>query len=125
MGSAVLGVHKPEPAKHEDPEQARAGWIGLLFRWLFESNLWILLILAVIAGFFGLLNPRAFLSVFNMRNVALDTAETLLLVLGETFVLITAGVDLSVGSMLVFSAVVAAKTMLALSGPTSEILLGH
>lgn len=114
---------KPKPTPAE-PSRRTSQWQTTLVKGLFETNLWILLILAVIAGFFGLLNPGAFLSPFNVRNVALDTAETLLLVLGETFVLITAGIDLSVGSILVFSAVVAAKTMLALSGSTDAILAG-
>ena len=47
------------------------------------------------------------------------------MVLGETFVLITAGIDLSVGSMLVFSAVVAAKTMTAFAGTREQILAGN
>jgi ribose transport system permease protein len=91
---------------------------------VFETNLWILGILGAIILVFGALNPGAFLSPFNARNVALDTAEILLLVLGETFVLITGGVDLSVGSMLIFSAVIAAKVMTALAGSSADIAAG-
>jgi ribose transport system permease protein len=45
----------------------------------------------------------------------------LLLTIGVTFVIITAGIDLSIGSILILSAVVAAKVMVALSGSPEDV----
>ena len=45
----------------------------------------------------------------NARNIATDAAVLLVLATGMTFVIITAGIDLSVGAVLVFSGVVAAR----------------
>jgi ribose transport system permease protein len=45
----------------------------------------------------------------------------LLLAVGVTFVIITAGIDLSVGSVLVLSSVIAAQTMVALSGTPEQV----
>ncbi|MEA2360338.1 MAG: ribose transport system permease protein [Solirubrobacteraceae bacterium] len=93
---------------------------------VFEGNLWILLILGVIVCFFTITSGTTFLATDNARNIALDTSEVLLLTIGQTFVLITAGVDLSVGSVLVFSGVVAAKVMVAIAGkPTTTGVVGE
>jgi len=43
------------------------------------------------------------------------------LAVGVTFVIITAGIDLSVGSILVLSSVIAAQTMVALSGTPEQV----
>jgi ribose transport system permease protein len=45
----------------------------------------------------------------------------MLLAIGMTFVIITAGIDLSVSAVLVFSAVMGAKTMVALSGTPEQV----
>ena len=65
---------------------------------------------------FTLMRPSAFSTVPNARNIATDSSVLLILGVGMTFVIITAGIDLSVGSVLVFSSVVAAKMMIAIGG---------
>jgi len=50
-------------------------------------------------------------------------AVGLVLAVGSTFVIVTAGIDLSVGSVLVFSGVVAAKAMEAVGGESVGTLL--
>jgi ribose transport system permease protein len=97
-------------------EQRRPALITAWAAKTFEGNLWILLILAAIVAFFVVTSGTTFLAFDNARNIALDTSELLLLTIGQTFVLITAGVDLSVGSVLVFSGVVGAKVMVAIAG---------
>jgi len=109
----------------EEVDEAERGRLARPIDLLFGTNLWILLILGVIVGFFGILNPSAFLSGINTRNITLDTAEIMLLVIGETFVLITAGVDLSVGSVLVFAAVIQAKVTIALAGTAQQVQFGE
>jgi ribose transport system permease protein len=75
------------------------------------SSTWIGLILVALIVVFSLLEPSAFLTAANGRNIATDAAVLLVLATGETYVIITAGVDLSVGAVLVFSGVVSAKAM--------------
>ena len=73
------------------------------------SSTWIGLILLGLIVVFSLLDPSAFVDTANARNIATDAAVLLVLATGMTFVIITAGIDLSVGGVLVFSGVVAAK----------------
>ncbi|MEN3361551.1 MAG: ribose transport system permease protein [Mycobacteriales bacterium] len=81
------------------------------------STLWIFLVLVALVIAFSLLAPGRFLTTFNIRSIAADSvAILLLLAVGMTFVIITAGIDLSVGSVLIFSGVIAGKTMVALGG---------
>jgi ribose transport system permease protein len=74
-------------------------------------------ILLLIVIVFSVLAPSgSFLSFDNLRNVALDASTMLILAAGMTFLLIAAGLDLSIGAIVVFTAVVAAKVMAALAG---------
>ena len=72
--------------------------------------------LAVIVVIFGIIKPGSFLTVFNIRGIVQDTSILAVLGVGMTLVIITGGIDLSVGSVLVFSAVVADKAMAAMGG---------
>ena len=65
---------------------------------------------------FVIINGPTFLSVPNVRNMALSAAITLILAIGVTYVIITAGFDLSVGSVLVFSGVVSTIVMRSMGG---------
>lgn len=80
------------------------------------TSTWIFLVLVVIIAIFSVLNFDAFASVFNLRNIMIDASSLLIIAVGMTFVIITAGIDLSVGSVLVFSQVVAALVMRAMGG---------
>ncbi|MBP2323464.1 ribose transport system permease protein [Kibdelosporangium banguiense] len=76
----------------------------------------IFLVLVLVIVLFSVLSPAEFATTDNARNIALDAAVLLVLAVGSTFVIITAGIDLSVGSVLVFSGVVSAKAMGAMGG---------
>src|SRR5205085_4188528 len=52
-----------------------------------------------------------FLTVSNLLNIAEQTAIIAIVATGMTFVIITAGIDLSVGSVLAFSGVVMASLL--------------
>jgi ribose transport system permease protein len=80
-----------------------------------------LLILLALILIFALLQGTRFLNLANAQDIALNASQLLLLTVGVTFVIITAGIDLSVGAVLVFSAVIAAKTMIWLSGTPEQI----
>ena len=77
---------------------------------------WILGVLIVICLFFSVLAGDRFLSTGNFSLISQNVAVWAVLGVGMTFVIITSGIDLSVGSVLVFSSVVAAKVMEALGG---------
>ena len=73
------------------------------------SSTQIGLILVALIVIFSLLEFESFFAVANARNIATDAAVLLVLAVGSTYVIITAGIDLSVGAVLVFSGVVAAE----------------
>ena len=54
-----------------------------------------------------------FLTVSNLLNIAEQTSIIAVVAAGMTFVIITAGIDLSVGSVLAFSGVVMASSLAA------------
>ena len=83
----------------------------------------IALILVGLIAVFSFLQPEEFLDVNNARNIATDAAVLLVLAVGLTFVIITAGIDLSVGAVLVFSGVVAAKLMNEIGGDNWGVIL--
>lgn len=97
-------------------ETTETGQIPALLR---SNTVWTLAVLVALFVLFAVLKPAEFATTFNVRNVATDSAILLVLAVGMTFVIVTAGIDLSVGSVLVFSGVVAAKTMVALGGTTA------
>jgi len=66
-----------------------------------------LLFLIVLMAVFAILEPR-FLSSINLFNVMRQVSITGLLAIGMTFVILTAGIDLSIGSLLAFAGLVGA-----------------
>jgi ribose transport system permease protein len=86
------------------------------------STTWIILILAAMIVVFAVAEPDSFATVNNARNLATNAAILLVIAVGMTFVIITAGIDLSVGSVLVFSGVVSAKAMNGLGGNGWDVI---
>jgi ribose transport system permease protein len=84
------------------------------------DTLWILGVLVVLFLVFSVARPDAFPTVFNVRSIAVFASTLVVMGVGMTFVLITGGIDLSIGSVLVFSGVVAVKTMLAVGGVSAN-----
>lgn len=66
-----------------------------------------LIFLITLMVLFALLQPR-FLSSINLFNVMRQVSITGLMAIGMTFVILTAGIDLSIGSLLAFAGLVAA-----------------
>jgi ribose transport system permease protein len=71
-----------------------------------------LLLFALVLAFFGVLSPK-FLTSDNLVNILIQTSATGIVATGMTFVLLTAGVDLSVGAIMFVGAAVAGKMVLA------------
>ncbi|WP_053207726.1 ABC transporter permease [Jiangella muralis] len=81
-----------------------------------SSTLYLAVALAALIGVFTALEPEAFGSAYNVRTVLTGASILLVMAVGATFVIATAGIDLSVGAVLVFSGVVAVKVMDAFGG---------
>ncbi|WP_439679707.1 ABC transporter permease subunit [Embleya sp. MST-111070] len=123
----------PEPPDVDPPSTPRSHPAVAFARTVLWPRLartntwWTFLVLMVLVTAFSIMRPSQFPTSFNLRNVATDAAVLLIIGVGMTFVIIMAGIDLSVGSVLVFAGVAAAKTMTAVSGPDAgwgAILLG-
>jgi ribose transport system permease protein len=80
------------------------------------QSVWILGVLVVIVIAFSVAAGDKFLSASNFSLISQNIAVWAVLGVGMTFVIITSGIDLSIGSVLVFSSVIAAKVMAALGG---------
>ncbi len=93
-----------------DPAQS------FLKRFIGLQAFWILGVLIIICVFFTVLAGDRFLSTGNFSLISQNVAVWAVLGVGMTFVIITSGIDLSVGSVLVFSSVVSAKLMEAMGG---------
>lgn len=62
---------------------------------------------------FGAVDP-SFATTSNFRNIVTDASILMVMAVGMTYVMVAAGFDLSIGSVLVFSGVVGIKAMVAL-----------
>ncbi|MCC6822509.1 MAG: ABC transporter permease, partial [Verrucomicrobia subdivision 3 bacterium] len=81
-----------------------------------------LILFAGVLLLFGLLSP-VFFQPANAVNILIQTSSTGILAVGMTFVLLTAGVDLSVGSIMFVAAAVGGKLMLG-GWPLPAVMLG-
>lgn len=119
LSSAPAGA----PIVTPPPRRAPAMLLQTLTR---SNNLYILLVELGLLALFSLVTPNhAFFGQSNFINIAWDTAETLLLAIGETFVIITAGIDLSVGTVLMVSGVTASWVMANTAGTPAQVANGH
>lgn len=100
-----------EVAAVEDHTQERP-----YFRVLKAQAFQIFLVLLAIMAVFGVLEPDTFAQWSNFRLILQNASILAILGVGMTFVIITSGIDLSVGSVLVFSGVIAAMVMRAMGG---------
>jgi ribose transport system permease protein len=101
-----------EEALEAPVETAQPVWKQLLT----GSSTSIFLVLVGMIAVFSILQFDQFFTISNARNIATDAAVLLVVATGLTYVIITAGIDLSVGSVLVFSSVVSARAMNAVGG---------
>jgi ribose transport system permease protein len=89
--------------------------------WRALSRSWIFLFLIGLVVYFSLTTPNhAFFQGDNFKAIALDTSVVMLLAIGETFVIATAGIDLSIGGILLFSGVAGGLVMLELAGTEQQ-----
>jgi ribose transport system permease protein len=80
-------------------------------RALGQSPVWMGGVLLVLVVVFSILEPSAFPTADNFRNILMDAAVLMVMAVGMTFVMVAGGFDLSIGSVLVFSGVIGVKAM--------------
>jgi len=65
---------------------------------------------------FSILSPSTFPTQANVKNLVVDTSIVLVMSVGMTYVMVAAGFDLSIGSVLVFAGICAVKVMTWVGG---------
>jgi ribose transport system permease protein len=93
----------------------------LVRRTLAAGETWVFAALVILMAVFTGLAPGKFLTLNDLSLNAQTTAPFLLMAIGETFVIITAGIDLSVGFVLVLCGVVAGEYYLSNGGPNAGV----
>jgi ribose transport system permease protein len=92
---------------------------------LAQSTVWVGTMLILLLLFFSFAAPEEFANVDNLRNITLDGSTLLILAVGATFVIGSGGIDLSIGSILVFAGVVSVKAMGAVgAGGVDSLAIG-
>ncbi len=86
----------------------------------FALNQASLLLFLLVMAVFGFLQPR-FLAPENLLGVLVQSSSTAIVALGMTFVLLTAGVDLSVGAVMFVGGALAGRLLLAGHSPAVAI----
>src|SRR3954447_15388398 len=78
-------------------------------RLLNSSPALMTVVLALLILFFSIASPDGVPTFANARNILMDTSILLVMAVGVTFVMVAAGFDLSIGSVLVFAQVCSVK----------------
>lgn len=99
----------------------RSGWYAALLSILAKRAFIILALIGV--GFIGALMSPYFLTPSNIQNIVLTGAVISVLAVGQYMVIVTAGIDLSVGAVTALATVVAAKMLAAGWGVPETIFL--
>lgn len=111
--AAPAGADAPPPA----------GAPSLRARLATSSTLYLAFALLVLVVVFAIARPNAFLGSYNIRTLFTDASTLLVMAVGATFVIATAGIDLSVGAVLVFAGVLSNKAMVAVGGGGAGVVL--
>lgn len=89
----------------DDVRGARLAWLGRFWPWLF-----LFVLLVFFETYAQISVHRSFLfNAYNLQSIGLAASAPLLLAIGQTFVIVTAGIDLSVGFVMGLAAVCVAQ----------------
>jgi predicted ABC-type sugar transport system permease subunit len=83
------------------------------------QSVWILGVLVIIVAYFAIAGGAKFFSGTNFSLISQNISVLAILGVGMTFIIITSGIDLSIGSVLVFASVIAAKVIEAMGGSSA------
>jgi ribose transport system permease protein len=117
----MAGPTAGQEAPHTSPRAAAARGPRLLRRTLAAGETWVFAALVILMAVFTIKEPGKFLTLNNLSLNAQTAAPLLLMSIGETFVILTAGIDLSVGFVLVLSGVVAGDFYLSNGGQNASV----
>ena len=111
MNAANAPGDAPAPAAaHDAVATVTGGGTGHLGRRVLAAGeTWVFAVVIILLAIFTGLSPGKFLTTSDLSSIAQTTAPFLVMAIGETFVIITAGIDLSVGFVLVLTGVVAGE----------------
>ncbi|HEY2242358.1 MAG TPA: ABC transporter permease [Streptosporangiaceae bacterium] len=104
-GTGGTKSNDPAPQKGRRPGDLN----HLIRRTLTANESWTFIALVILMAVFTGLAPGKFLTTSDLSLISQTTAPLLVMAIGETFVILTAGIDLSVGFVLVLSGVVAGE----------------
>jgi predicted ABC-type sugar transport system permease subunit len=100
----------PSPIEHAGVPQAGPA-IGAGLRRAISSVLGPLIGLILVVAIFGAWNPSRFFTADNFVNVLMNNYHYAVAAVGMTFVIVTAGIDLSVGSTMALAGVCCVKAI--------------
>ena len=107
-GSRVLPRGGAAPSGIRTPAQRAILFVSRVWAWLFLALLILFFVVAVPLSTGGSVN---FFTVRNSQNILVAIIPVLLLGLGQTFVIIAAGIDLSVGWVMSLASVLSALAL--------------
>ncbi len=87
--------------------------------WLYfvrTPSLWTFVVLIFLVIVFSVLSGGTFGSLFNLRNIVLNASLLMVVSVGMTLVIISGGIDLSIGAVTIFGGVIAGLTMQVIGG---------
>jgi ribose transport system permease protein len=105
----------------------RQGARGLLARATQETGFWIFLVLVLLIVIFAIVAPAGtYLTTFNLQTLLSDSAQLLILAAAALLVIVSGGIDLSVGSLMALGAALGFLTIDAFGKDpgTFPIILG-
>jgi ribose transport system permease protein len=122
-GTGGPGTGVP-PRRGYTPQRPGSGGSGprsLARRTVSAGEAWVFAALVIMMVVFTGLAPGKFLTTSDLSLISQTTAPFLVMAIGETFVILTAGIDLSVGFVLVLSGVVAGEYYLHNGGASAGL----
>ena len=112
------------PAAGGSPQSPSPGLLDvrrLLKRTITANESWTFIVLLIVVVCFTILSPGKFLTTNDFSLISQGAAPFLVMAVGETFVILTAGIDLSVGFVLVLSGVVAGEYYIHNGGTNASV----
>jgi ribose transport system permease protein len=120
-GGGGGGTGAPAPRR---PTLPPSGLGHLVRRILTANESWTFIALIVLMAVFTGLAPGKFLTGSDLSSISQTSAPLLIMAIGETFVILTAGIDLSVGSVAALAGVVGAQLMVDMKWPWPVATVG-
>jgi ribose transport system permease protein len=108
LGSRIALPVGPTPSGRRSSVQRFALLLSRIWAWIFLGLMILFFVLAVPLVSGGAVN---FLTIRNSQNILVAIVPVLLLALGQTFVIISAGIDLSVGWVMSLASVLSALAL--------------